>query len=296
MANNYTLLSFAIDTEWSKQAKEDFIDIIESIDSFSIDEAPDWYKTDFTAIIKAVESEDTGPAPSWYVEGDIDECFTCYIDEELCGISGVDVRLNESDNILYIFYEESANIEAVAAAILDVQRHYQIDTPITFEYAHICDKPRTGEFGGGVISVTKDGILSWNTGEGVPSPRQDAPNHSGVASESRVVLVLSGTGEKELAKYISGLKAFDKQTLWILLGKGYYAEYRKNTLRDWLFINGDEDKLLTNFLERLDEPLYRYIRFGGDYSDYAVKGTYNDPFKLDFSFTPERIIGYELPN
>jgi hypothetical protein len=283
MANNYTQLSFCIAGEWPHEAKQDLVDILTAIDAYEISEAPAWYR-------EFIQSEQDG------VE-DFD--FAVYVEDELCGYSQVNSELrNDAEpgkaSTLYIYSEESANVEAVLSAIHAVMRHYQIETPTEFQYADTCSKPRVDEFGGGVVRITADGIQSWHTSQGIPTTERVFMDRS-YTGMSRLVLALSGDGEKKLAAYIGKLQAAEKQTFWGLLGKGEFRQYRKNTLRNWQFADDVEIKLVTDFCDRLDISLFRYIRFGRDMNDYDIRGEFDDPFKLNFKFTPEREISYVIP-
>jgi hypothetical protein len=264
------------------------------------DEWPDEAKTDFVEVIEAIDSYELGEAPSWYVEeyetDHGDKEFVDFIEDELVGCSNVNIRFEKDrqDKNLYIYSEESANIETVAHAIYAVQRHYQIETPITFAFADTCSKPRVGEFGGGVVTITKNGIQSWHTSQGIPTDARVFLQHSG-NDMSRLALVLSGKAEREFMLYVGTLEPDKKQTLWSLLGKGDYRQYRKDTLRYWLYADKVEVDMIKNFLDQQNESLYRYIRFGRDYNDYEMKGEFVNRFRLDFTISPERKILYDIP-
>jgi hypothetical protein len=267
------------------------------------DEWPDEAKTDCINILDAIDSFTITYAPVWYVEGyndeahdDADDEFVDFVESELGGYSRVDSRFekNKQDKNLYIYSEDSANIEAVTHAIHAVQRHYQIETPITFSFADTCSKPRVGEFGGGVVTITRDRIETWHTSEGIPTVGRVCMKHSG-SDMSKLALVLSGKAEHEFIRYVRNLGPAEKQRFWSLLGKGDYRQYRKDTLRYWLYADKADVDLIKNSLGQVDESLYRYIRFGREYDDYEMKGTFENRFRLDFKISPERVILYDIP-
>jgi hypothetical protein len=153
MANNYTEMSVSIGREWAKEWKKDLVGIIGAIDSYDLDMAPEWFRAE--AGKEITEKGYTG-----------DVAFAEYVSEELCGSSGAVTRLE--DDTLYIFHEESIQLEAIIFAIEKVMVHYSIADEVLLQYADTCSKPRTDEFGGGAVAVSKDGIRSWHTSQGVP--------------------------------------------------------------------------------------------------------------------------------
>jgi hypothetical protein len=277
MANNYTQMSMCIGEEWPDEAKEDLVHVFEAIDSYELDLAPEWFRKEF-------ETEHEG------------EDFVEYVEDELSGYSRVIYRFEKDaqDKNLYIYSDESANIEAVAQAIHAVQRHFEIEMPITFTFADTCSKPRVGEFGGGVVAVTKNGVQSWHTNQGLPTVDRVCWKNSGDGL-SKLAMLLSGKAERAFMRYIGDLEPDKKKRAWNLLGKGDFRQYRKDTLRNWLYADNVEVSLIKDFLGQIDESLFRYIRFGREYDDYEMKGSFENRFRLDFKTTPDRVIVYDIP-
>jgi hypothetical protein len=59
-------------------------------------------------------------------------------------------------NLLIITSEEDGNISVVATILQETLKKFNLKGACYIEFAHTCDKPRTGEFGGGAVVITKD--------------------------------------------------------------------------------------------------------------------------------------------
>lgn len=118
MANNYTEFSFAVDI--SENAY-----------------------TDFTHILEAFSSKDITDLPDWYKEGK-------YALDELEGF-GIDYSYR--DGIMYVWNDGEGDLNSVVEALQAVKGHYNETEPVAIQYACTCSKPRTDEFGGGVVVV-----------------------------------------------------------------------------------------------------------------------------------------------
>jgi hypothetical protein len=64
----------------------------------------------------------------------------------------------ENDGI-WFSHDESANTEAIAAIIFELQQLKADPKPFTFSYCYECSKRRLDEFGGGAYCITKDKIF-----------------------------------------------------------------------------------------------------------------------------------------
>jgi len=63
---------------------------------------------------------------------------------------------------LWMYSEESANLEEVAALVHVFFREFAIDKVWTLTYSETCSKPRVGEFSGGWVVVSKNEIIQGN--------------------------------------------------------------------------------------------------------------------------------------
>ena len=63
---------------------------------------------------------------------------------------------------LWMYSEESANLEEVAALVHVFFREFAIDKVWTLTYSETCSKPRVGEFSGGWVVVSKNEIIYGN--------------------------------------------------------------------------------------------------------------------------------------
>ena len=70
---------------------------------------------------------------------------------------------SEDEQLLTITAEESANIESLAMLLQIVQRKYDLNEPIAFEYASTSSRPILNACGGGLVVVTKNQINLHDT-------------------------------------------------------------------------------------------------------------------------------------
>lgn len=63
---------------------------------------------------------------------------------------------------LWLYSEESANLDEVAALVYEFFNQFNIDEVWTLTYAEMCSKPRVGEFSGGWVVISKDEIIYGN--------------------------------------------------------------------------------------------------------------------------------------
>jgi hypothetical protein len=61
---------------------------------------------------------------------------------------------------LSIYSEENCDLEVLAQILGEYQDKFKDPKAITVTWAHTCDKPRAGEFGGGAFCV-KNGKATW---------------------------------------------------------------------------------------------------------------------------------------
>jgi len=59
---------------------------------------------------------------------------------------------------IWIYGEESGDIEVAICAIETIQTVLQLDTPHVFSWAYTCSKPRLDEFGGGAVQCRRGHI------------------------------------------------------------------------------------------------------------------------------------------
>ncbi len=64
---------------------------------------------------------------------------------------------------LWIAGMESFNPEYVAILLHEWMLAFDIEEPVAFQFAEICDKPRPDEFGGGAVVVSQAGIEFLHT-------------------------------------------------------------------------------------------------------------------------------------
>lgn len=55
---------------------------------------------------------------------------------------------------LYVFSEESGNVEYAVNFVQAILRRFDPKGKVGFDWAETCDRPRTGQFGGGAVVVT----------------------------------------------------------------------------------------------------------------------------------------------
>jgi hypothetical protein len=73
-----------------------------------------------------------------------------------------------TDSTVYMYAEESGNVESCADLIANYMKHFDINGYFRLEFATTCSRPRPGEFGGGVCCITKDEEYWMNTGSWLP--------------------------------------------------------------------------------------------------------------------------------
>jgi hypothetical protein len=72
----------------------------------------------------------------------------------------------DTDNTQIIVWSEDGDtVEPLIAALYETSVKFQLAEPFGFEYAFTCSKPRVGEFGGGCVLVSKDGVASKTTSD-----------------------------------------------------------------------------------------------------------------------------------
>lgn len=89
---------------------------------------------------------------------------------------------------LVICTEESGNVDAVAAFVQAYLRRWAPGCCFALTFADVCDKPRTGEFGGGAIFVTKDAVEAWSAHAWVRE-KYELLNATGASSSGRKVTI-----------------------------------------------------------------------------------------------------------
>lgn len=139
MANNYQLWSASF--AWPTQRKE---------------EAQRWL-----AAATADPPEDNEDGPTDYKLLPNQENWR---DFENCeGRVDFQVNLND-DNAFVVYVDDSGNLEHAVALVQEYFREFDPEAIGTIEWADTCDKPRPGEFGGGVVVFDKDHEYWRSTG------------------------------------------------------------------------------------------------------------------------------------
>lgn len=130
MANNYTLFSFALEiteperTEWLRQA--------------------------FAAIDTEGDGE-PAPPPEGFETASLE-------------IYGFPCTFEVEGSTAYFYSDESGDVEVLTSVLQQFLVHFNIDKGIGFEVAYTCSKPRPGEFGGGAVWITHEGVEWLSTG------------------------------------------------------------------------------------------------------------------------------------
>lgn len=74
-----------------------------------------------------------------------------------------DHKFENEGHSLWIYSEESFNPEALGAFLTTFMARFNREGHMSITWADTCTKPRIGEFGGGIIVVTKDGYAIEHT-------------------------------------------------------------------------------------------------------------------------------------
>ena len=139
MANNYQQYSFAI-TNLTPEEQE-------------------WVKT----LNEINDYDDDGFASDSLYDG---EPWYSYAVLESPGGRYVGGKWQESDTKdLWIYYDESGNVQGVAEYVQEFLAKFRPDEAIGFEWADWCSKPRLDEFGGGAVFITATDVQYMSTGE-----------------------------------------------------------------------------------------------------------------------------------
>ena len=73
--------------------------------------------------------------------------------------------LNGPDGNLYVYAEESGDVELVGRVLYEMLKAAGSDQILALEWAETCSRGRPGEFGGGVLVVSREGTDYETTGE-----------------------------------------------------------------------------------------------------------------------------------
>ena len=82
-------------------------------------------------------------------------------------IKAEDLTGNDGDYLLWLHTSESGNVGQVGLLVQAYLKKFHPDRYWTLTYATFCSKPRIGEFGGGAIFVTAEGIDWFNAYDAV---------------------------------------------------------------------------------------------------------------------------------
>lgn len=163
MANNYTLFSECVsdltpqEADWLKnqfdtEKLEVLSDMLGQIENPDIADSPDEYP---------LTEDEIGFAPAldlWAQRKDF-VALAAYVDFGCLGL-GIDLRGSD----MFIYSEEAGNVDALLDIMQAFLAKFRPDDCFTMEWAHTCEKPRVGEFGGGAAFVTATGQQFINTG------------------------------------------------------------------------------------------------------------------------------------
>ena len=71
-------------------------------------------------------------------------------------------ELGEGESYFWVRAEESGSPVQVGKFVRAFLARFRPDEHFVLTYADVCSKPRIGEFSGGALLVTKDGIQHWD--------------------------------------------------------------------------------------------------------------------------------------
>jgi hypothetical protein len=89
---------------------------------------------------------------------EVEKLFPEHYDDWSFGCKGNTSAGDHDDLDLWIYAEESGNVEAAADFVVYLLNKHDLP-PVDIEWCSYCDKPRVNEFCGGAIFVTKDGPI-----------------------------------------------------------------------------------------------------------------------------------------
>ena len=76
---------------------------------------------------------------------------------------GPGYQMRREQNVLYIFTEESGDLEKVATLLQNYLKEFHPKSGVGFQWAETCDAPRPDNFGGGAVFITAKSQKWWNT-------------------------------------------------------------------------------------------------------------------------------------
>lgn len=140
MANNYTQFSEALELEHPGEVE--------------------WAKNHFGLFERVSESEDPSSHPEFGAYEEMAELYGIEDgDEPMIGFDwSLEPRGKKGAATLYLFSEESGNVDHAAIFVQDYLRKFARDKCFSITWAATCSKPRAGEFGGGGIFITAKNI------------------------------------------------------------------------------------------------------------------------------------------
>lgn len=146
MANNYTESSFYVPLTQAEQ------DIAYEVLALLDDRAVDLLADTLNDHAKEMYSEQSIAIARDYLDQHDDK------DEYEEGFFSVGFISESDTNGMYIFHEESINVESAALFVHCVLKGVASDNCVCISVSYSCSKPRTDEFGGQGAFVTKDKI------------------------------------------------------------------------------------------------------------------------------------------
>lgn len=88
------------------------------------------------------------------VVADLTETVSVLCEQEYLG----DAQFDVTDNGLWFHADDDGDLGMTAAIVQDFIRRWRPDLIFHIEYANTCSKPRVGEFSGGVVVISYEGI------------------------------------------------------------------------------------------------------------------------------------------
>ena len=160
MANNYRAFSFAIDlpsNEWAQRLRQP----LEALQRLN------WKKPDDVPERFPALATDPGKTLLDYLKTTYDDADWS---DSHPGLDSLNVELEINACRLYINSHSMTGtdfgcVDTAASLVAALQDLGAAPDPSGFEYADYCDKPRPGEFGGGAVAITKEGMEFHSTSE-----------------------------------------------------------------------------------------------------------------------------------